>query len=351
MSSIPNHLLIKAINHEPIDRTPIWVMRQAGRYLPEYIKLKNKAGGFINLIKNPELACEITMQPLNRFSLDSAIVFSDILVIADMIGINLSFVENKGPVFDKTITTQSDLESLQVLDDITKLNYVFQTIKLIKKELNNKKPLIGFIGSPWTVATYVIEGNSSKTFKNVLHLLKNDVSLMHNILDMLTNISIKYLNKQIESGIDVAMIFDTWGSLLSDNDYEIFSLNYIKKIKNSIINKDIPIIYYVRESGGKIDFLKKLNVDVIGIDSTTNIREFKNSIGNKFALQGNLDVDILKSDKKTIYNSVNNILKEYNNPSGHIFNLGTGITPDIHPDKVKYLIDVLADVSPQYNVK
>ena len=143
-------------------------------------------------------------------------------------------------------TLLEDLESLEILDDITKLNYVFQTIKLIKKELNNKKPLIGFIGSPWTVATYVIEGNSSKTFKNVLHLLKNDVSLMHNILDMLTNISIKYLNKQIESGIDVAMIFDTWGSLLSDDDYEIFSLNYIKKIKNSIINKDIPIIYYVR---------------------------------------------------------------------------------------------------------
>ena len=197
MLSTHNCLLLKAIRNEPISRTPIWIMRQAGRYLPEYIKLKNKAGGFINLVTNPELACEITLQPLKRFSLDSAIVFSDILVISDVIDIKLSFIEKKGPVFDKTITSRKDYEAVKDIYNIEKLNYVFDTIKLLKKELNGEKPLIGFIGSPWTVATYIIEGNSSKTFSKVFDILKKDKELLHDILDLITKISIEYLNKQI----------------------------------------------------------------------------------------------------------------------------------------------------------
>jgi|TARA_Y100000389_G_C17461006_1_gene521693 uroporphyrinogen decarboxylase len=351
MPLTPDYLLLKAIRNEPIDRTPIWIMRQAGRYLPEYINLKNKAGGFINLVKNPELACEITLQPLKRFELDSAIVFSDILVVADMMGIELSFVENKGPVFDKVIRTEKDLDNIEQIHNIEKLDYVFNTIKLLKKELSGKKPLIGFIGSPWTVATYIIEGNSSKTFANVRKMLEGDEKLLHGILDMLTNISISYLNKQIEAGIDVAMIFDTWGSLLNDEQYEKFSLRYINKIKHSISNQDIPLIYYVRETDKKLEALKSLDIDVLGIDSTTEIGVIKKQIGDKFALQGNLDVNILKKDEKDIIIEIKKILTSYGSNSGHVFNLGTGITPDINPDKVKILIDNLADISSKINVK
>lgn len=351
MSLIKNNRILDVLNGVPVDRTPIWIMRQAGRYLPEYIRLKNKAGGFINLVKNPDLACEITLQPLKRFELDSAIVFSDILVVADMLDIKLSFVENKGPVFDKVIRTEKDLSKIKKTDDIEKLDYVFNTIKLLKKELADKKPLIGFIGSPWTVATYIIEGNSSKTFANVLKMLECEEMLLHKILDMLTDISIDYLNKQIESGIDVAMIFDTWGSLLNDEQYEKFSLRYINKIKNGISNQDIPLIYYVRETGNKIKAIKNLEIDVLGIDSTTDIGVIKKQIGNKFALQGNLDVNILKKDQSDIIKAIKHTLNSYGSKSGHIFNLGTGITPDINPDKVKMLIDNLANISSKFNVK
>ena len=352
MSLTHNHLFLKAIKNKPIERTPIWIMRQAGRYLPEYISLKNKAGGFINLVKNPELACEITLQPLKRFSLDSAIVFSDILVISEILGIKLSFIENKGPVFDKTIRSEKDLNALDInAYDVGNLDYVFNAIKLLKNELNGEKPLIGFIGSPWTVATYIVEGNSSKKFTNVLGILKNNPKLLHKILNLLTDISIKYLNKQILSGIDVAMIFDTWGGLLNDDEYQEFSLFYVNKIKTSLINKNIPLIYYVRETGKKIDILKNIDIDVLGVDSSVNLGLIKQQIGNKFALQGNLDVDVLKLDESRMRLAVDNILNNYNSPSGHIFNLGTGITPDINPDKVKMLIDILADISPKYNVK
>ena len=352
MSQTHNHLFLKAIRNEPIERTPIWIMRQAGRYLPEYINLKNKAGGFINLVKTPELACEITLQPLKRFSLDSAIVFSDILVISEMLGIKLSFIENKGPVFDKTIRSERDLNILNIEKyDVANLEYVFDTIRLIKNELNDKKPLIGFIGSPWTVATYVVEGNSSKEFKNVMGMLKTNPELLHKILDILTDISIKYLNQQIASGIDVAMVFDTWGGLLDDEDYKEFSLYYLEKIKSALVNKNIPLIYYVRETGKKIHILKDIDIDVLGIDSSSNIGVIKKQVRNNYALQGNLDVNVLKLEESQMRVAVDDILSSYDSPSGHIFNLGTGITPDINPDKVKILIDILADISPKYNVK
>ena len=255
-------------------------------------------------------------------------------------------------MFDKTIRSEKDLHALNINEyDTDSLDYVFDAIKLLKNELNGKKPLIGFIGSPWTVATYIVEGNSSKKFTNVLSMMKNNPTLLHKILNILTDISIKYLNRQILSGIDVAMIFDTWGGLLNDSEYKEFSLSYIDKIKASIINKDIPLIYYVRETEKKIHILKNMNIDVLGIDSSTNIGFIKQHVKNKYALQGNLDVEVLKQDEKTMRKAVENILTSYNSPSGHVFNLGTGITPDINPDKVKMLIDILADISPKYNVK
>ena len=256
MSTINDCLLLRAIRKEPVERTPIWIMRQAGRYLPEYIALKNKAGGFINLVKNPELACEITLQPLKRFSLDSAILFSDILVISDVFGIKLSFEENKGPVFDKTINSFKDLKNITSDYEIDRLDYVFKAIKLTKHELNGKNPLIGFIGSPGTVATYFIEGNSTKKFHKVFKMLDENKELVHALLEEITKVSIKYINAQILSGIDVVMIFDTWGGLLEGEMYKEFSINYVNKIRDSISSNKTPIIYYVRNPKNKADILK-----------------------------------------------------------------------------------------------
>ena len=232
--SLDNHLLLRAIRKEPVERTPVWIMRQAGRYLPEYIKLKNQAGGFMNLIRNPELACEITLQPLERFNLDSAIIFSDILVISELFGVELEFVEKVGPVLSKTLRTEDDLKKINTDFDFEKVDYVYKTAKLLKTELNNKVPLIGFIGSPWTVATYLIEGNSTKSFTKVLNILKNDKIFLKSLLDTITKASINHLESQIKSGVDVTMIFDTWGGLLEGDLYEEFSLRYINAIHSSL---------------------------------------------------------------------------------------------------------------------
>ena len=209
------HLLIKTINHEKVDRTPIWIMRQAGRYLPEYIRTKNKAGGFMGLIRNPELACEVTMQPLARYPLDSAILFSDILVVADMFEMNLRFEDKVGPIFDNPLRTESDLRALPNELDVSKLSYVNETIKNIKTELKDSLPLIGFIGSPWTVATYLVEGNSTKKFTHIKSMMTGNQNLLEKILQMVTKGSIDYVNEQIKHGVDALMIFDTWGGLLS----------------------------------------------------------------------------------------------------------------------------------------
>ena len=243
--SLDNHLLLRAIRKEPVERTPVWIMRQAGRYLPEYIKLKNQAGGFMNLIKNPELACEITLQPLERFNLDSAIIFSDILVITELFGIELEFIEKVGPVLSKTLRTEDDLKKINTDFDFEKVDYVYKTAKLLKTELNNKVPLIGFIGSPWTVATYIIEGNSTKNFSKVLNILKNDKIFLKSLLDTITKASINHLERQIKSGVDVTMIFDTWGGLLEGDLYEEFSLQYINAIHSSLKAYKKPMIYYL----------------------------------------------------------------------------------------------------------
>ena len=240
------HLLIKTINHEKVDRTPIWIMRQAGRYLPEYIRTKNKAGGFMGLIRNPELACEVTMQPLARYSLDSAILFSDILVVADMFEMNLRFEDKVGPVFDNPLRTESDLSALPNELDVSKLSYVNETIKNIKTELKDSLPLIGFIGSPWTVATYLVEGNSTKKFTHIKNMMTSNQNLLEKILQMVTKGSIDYVNEQIKHGVDALMIFDTWGGLLSKDEYYNFSIKYIENIISSTNTSHVPIIYYSR---------------------------------------------------------------------------------------------------------
>ena len=338
------HLLIKSISHQKVDRTPIWIMRQAGRYLPEYIKTKNRAGGFMGLIRNPDLACEVTMQPLKRYPLDSAILFSDILVVADMFNMNLRFEDKIGPIFDNPLRTESDLKKLPSELDVSRLSYVNETIKNIKGELKDSLPLIGFIGSPWTVATYLVEGNSTKKFTHIKNMLSVDKNLLEKILEMITKGSIDYVNQQIKHGVNALMIFDTWGSLLSKDDYYRFSLKYIEKIISSTKTDHVPIIYYSR-SKSNFECLKNMGINCVGISSENNLGDIYKLFDKKIAVQGNLDPIILKEDRTRIKNEVIKTLKSFPYDSGHIFNLGSGITPDIDPDKVAYLIDQVHEIS------
>lgn len=338
------HLLIKSIYQEDINRTPIWIMRQAGRYLPEYIKTKNQAGGFMSLIRNPELACEVTMQPLKRYSLDSAILFSDILVVADIFNMQLRFEEKVGPVFDNPIRTESDYNKLPTEFDISNLSYVNQTIENIKSELNDTLPLIGFIGSPWTVATYLIEGNSTKQFSYVKDMLDTNPALLEKILKMITTVSIDYVNEQVDSGVDALMIFDTWGGLLSKDNYVKYSLNYIREIISNIKSNKIPIIYYSR-SKSNFEELKEIDINCIGISSENDLGQIYKFFDKKIAVQGNFDCEILKEDNSVIKSEVIKTLNSFPFDSGHVFNLGSGITPDINPNKVSYLIEQVQELS------
>lgn len=338
------HLLIKSIYQEDINRTPIWIMRQAGRYLPEYIKTKNQAGGFMSLIRNPELACEVTMQPLKRYPLDSAILFSDILVVADIFNMQLRFEEKVGPVFDNPIRTESDYNKLPTEFDISNLSYVNQTIENIKSELNDTLPLIGFIGSPWTVATYLIEGNSTKQFSYVKDMLDTNPALLEKILKMITTVSIDYVNEQVDSGVDALMIFDTWGGLLSKDNYAKYSLNYIREIISNIKSNKIPIIYYSR-SKSNFEELKEIDINCIGISSENDLGQIYKFFDKKIAVQGNFDCEILKEDNSVIKSEVIKTLKSFPFDSGHVFNLGSGITPDINPNKVSYLIEQVQELS------
>ena len=338
------HLLIKSIYQEDIKRTPIWIMRQAGRYLPEYIKTKNQAGGFMSLIRNPELACEVTLQPLKRYPLDSAILFSDILVVADIFNMQLRFEEKVGPVFDNPIRTESDYNKLPTEFDISNLSYVNQTIENIKSELNDTLPLIGFIGSPWTVATYLIEGNSTKQFSYVKDMLDTNPALLEKILKMITTVSIDYVNEQVDSGVDALMIFDTWGGLLSKDNYAKYSLNYIREIISNIKSNKIPIIYYSR-SKSNFEELKEIDINCIGISSENDLGQIYKFFDKKIAVQGNFDCEILKEDNSVIKSEVIKTLNSFPFDSGHVFNLGSGITPDINPNKVSYLIEQVQELS------
>jgi len=338
------HLLIKSIYQEDINRTPIWIMRQAGRYLPEYIKTKNQAGGFMSLIRNPELACEVTLQPLKRYPLDSAILFSDILVVADIFNMQLRFEEKVGPVFDNPIRTESDYNKLPTEFDISNLSYVNQTIENIKSELNDTLPLIGFIGSPWTVATYLIEGNSTKKFSYVKDMLDTNPALLEKILKMITTVSIDYVNEQVDSGVDALMIFDTWGGLLSKDNYAKYSLNYIREITSNIKSNKIPIIYYSR-SKSNFEELKEIDINCIGISSENDLGQIYKFFDKKIAVQGNFDCEILKEDNSVIKSEVIKTLNSFPFDSGHVFNLGSGITPDINPNKVSYLIEQVQELS------
>ena len=345
MQAIKNDRLLRALLKKPVDCTPIWLMRQAGRYLPEYRQIREKAGDFMSLCKTPELACEVTLQPLRRFSLDAAILFSDILTIPDAMGLGLHFVEGEGPVFDHPLRSEAAIQKLSVPDPQSELSYVMEAIQLIKHELADKVPLLGFSGSPWTLASYMVEGAGSKTFAQIKTLLYQRPDVLHQLLDKLAQAVTHYLNAQIVAGVDVVMLFDTWGGLLTTPQYEMFSLYYMKKILNGLKRQNndqkIPVIVFTKGGGLWLEKIAEIECDAISLDWTINLSEAKARVGQKVALQGNLDPAALYASEKTLREAVKQVLEQYGVSTGHVFNLGHGVSPDVDPEKVAILVDAV----------
>lgn len=350
---LKNDRYLKAALSQQVDKTPVWMMRQAGRYLPEYREIREKAGNFMALCTNPELACEVTLQPLRRYELDAAILFSDILTIPDAMGLGLYFKTGEGPAFEKAIRTSSDVKSLFVPDIHDKLSYVTDAVSLIRKELKGEVPLIGFSGSPWTLATYMVEGGTTKNFGHVKGMMFEQPQVMHQLLDILAQSVTAYLNAQIESGAQAVMIFDTWGGVLSTRDYQEFSLKYMQQIiaglKRSHDGNQIPVTLFTKGGAGWLELMAESGADCLGLDWTIDIDVAKQRVGDKVALQGNMDPCVLYSNPQRIEQEVADILAKFGKGNGHIFNLGHGIHPTIEPANVKAYVDAVHQCSEQYH--
>lgn len=353
MTTLKNDTFIKALLKQPTEYTPIWMMRQAGRYLPEYRAVREQAGSFMNLCTNPELACEVTLQPLRRFNFDAAILFSDILTIPDAMGLGLYFTEGEGPRFKNPIRTATDIEKLPIPDPEMELRYVIDAVRLIRKNLENRVPLIGFSGSPWTLATYMVEGGSSKNFARIKKMMFNEPALLHKLLDKLAQSVAAYLNAQIAAGAQVVMLFDTWGGMLTGEDYREFSLHYAQQVrsllKTEIDGIRIPTILFTKGGGLWLESMAQTGYDALGLDWQTDIAQARARVGEKVALQGNLDPLTLYANPEVIVEKTKNILQKYGNGSGHVFNLGHGILPDINPDNVKAMVDAVHEFSRAYH--
>jgi len=345
MSELKNDRFLKALMRQPVDRTPVWMMRQAGRYLPEYRATRAQAGDFMSLCKNTELACEVTLQPLERYELDAAILFSDILTIPDAMGLGLYFEEGEGPKFRKPVRTEADIDQLQVINTASDLSYVTDAVSMIRRELQGRVPLIGFSGSPWTLATYMIEGQSSRDFARAKTMLYTQPELMHQLLDKLALSVIDYLNAQIVAGAQVVQIFDTWGGALSHAAYHEFSLAYMEKIVTGLIKqadgRDVPVILFTKGGGHWLEAMADTGCHALGLDWTVDIGSAKARVGDRVALQGNMDPAVLRADPATIEREVQSILSSFGGGAGHIFNLGHGITPDIDPEHAKAFIEAV----------
>lgn len=348
---IKNDRYLKALYKEKVDCTPVWMMRQAGRYLPEYQKVRKQAGDFMSLCKNPELACEVTLQPLNRFDLDAVILFSDILTIPDAMGLGLKFISGVGPVFENPIIEAKQIYNLPIIDPEIDLNYVTKAIKNINIELQNKVPLIGFTGSPWTLACYMVEGGSSKTWSKIKKLMYQAPELLYLLLDKISDAVILYLKAQISAGVNSLMIFDSWGGVLAFREFENFSKKYMQKIVTALQNyqTQIPITLFSKGAGLWLSSLAETNCNALGVDWTVNLANARKEVGEKVTLQGNLDPHILFADQKTIENNVKQILEDFGAGSGHIFNLGHGILPNTPIENVQIFIDAVHKFSSIYH--
>tara|TARA_B100000686_G_scaffold338354_1_gene410769 strand:- start:681 stop:1742 length:1062 start_codon:yes stop_codon:yes gene_type:complete len=353
MTKLKNNTILKALLRQPTEYTPVWMMRQAGRYLPEYNKTRSRAGDFLSLCKNPDLATEVTMQPLERYSLDAAILFSDILTIPDAMGLGLYFAEGEGPKFERPLRDEREILSLTIPDPYKHLNYVMNAVSQIRKTLDNRVPLIGFSGSPFTLACYMIEGRGGTDFRQIKTMLYTRPELLHHILDITAQSVTNYLNAQIESGAQAVMIFDTWGGVLSHSAYQEFSLRYMKQIltglKREYDGERIPNVTFTKGGGLWLESIAESGCDALGLDWTINIAEARNRVGHKVALQGNLDPAILFSTPEVITTEVERILKDYGSGSGHVFNLGHGISQFTPPESALVLINAVHSLSKKYH--
>ena len=348
MSHIKNDLFLRACKKLPVERTPVWIMRQAGRYLPEYRAIREKAD-FLTMCRTPELASQVTIQPVDIIGVDAAIIFSDILVIPEAMGMKLEMIESEGPIFHHPVRNENDADNLKEIDPTKELKYVLDAVSLTKKELHGRVPLLGFSGSPWTLFTYMVEGRGSKNFRHVKKLIYNNPSLAHKILDKLSRTVADYLSAKIEAGADAVQIFDTWGGILSQKDFAEFSLRYITKVISQIKRKDEPVIVFAKGVHYKMDMLAASGADVISLDWTMDIGKVRNEIGEKVALQGNMDPTILYAEKDVIRKEVKRILSSYGEGSGHVFNLGHGILPDVDPENAKAFVQYVKEESRQFH--
>ena len=353
MAELQNDRFLRALLKQPVDRTPVWMMRQAGRYLPEYRATRAKAGSFMDLCRNKELACEVTLQPLERYPLDAAILFSDILTIPDAMGLGLRFEAGEGPVFEHPIRTQADVDKLHVPDMQDDLGYVMDAVSTIRKALNGRVPLIGFSGSPWTLATYMVEGGSSKTFSKIKAMLFDQPQMLHQILEVLADSVTAYLNAQIESGAQAVQIFDTWGGVLTPRDYQAFSLHYMQKIVDGLIKtregREIPVILFTKGGGLWLESMAETGAHALGIDWTLDLADARARVGDKVALQGNMDPTVLYASPERVRQEVATVLESYGQGTGHVFNLGHGVHPEIDPETVGAFIDAVVELSPKYH--
>ena len=353
MSELKNDRFLRALLRQPVDRTPVWMMRQAGRYLPEYRATRQQAGSFLDLCKNTELACEVTMQPLRRYPMDAAILFSDILTVPDALGLGLYFEEGEGPRFRKTVRSEADLAGLNRFNAEDDLAYVMSAVSAIRRELNGQVPLIGFSGSPWTLATYMVEGGSSKDFAHIKTMAYNQPELMHQLLSLLADAVADYLTAQVRAGAQALQIFDTWGGSLSAAGYKEFSLKYMQRIIARLPveadGRKVPVIVFTKGGGQWLNAIAECGAQAVGIDWTTDIGVARSLVGDRVAVQGNMDPSMLFASPQRIRSEVASILAGYGHGTGHVFNLGHGITPGVNPDHVTAFVDAVLEYSPQYH--
>ncbi len=353
MTELKNDRFLRALMRQPVDRTPLWIMRQAGRYLPEYRATRAKAGNFLSLCKNSELACEVTLQPIDRFDLDAAILFSDILTVPDAMGLGLGFYEGEGPRFSNPVRTSADVERLPIPDPEGELKYVMDAVRTIRRELNGRVPLIGFSGSPWTLAAYMVEGEGSRDFSKAKGMMFDQPMLMERLLDKITQSVAAYLNGQIAAGAQAVMIFDTWGGMLSPRDYLRFSLDPMRKVIAQLTRENdgrrVPVVLFTKGGGQWLEPMAESGADALGLDWTTDLGLARQRVGHKVALQGNMDPNVLYASPERIREEVASVLAAYGHGEGHVFNLGHGIHPGINPEHVAALVQAVRELSPAYH--
>jgi uroporphyrinogen decarboxylase len=342
---LKNDLLLRALLREPTPRRPIWLMRQAGRYLPEYRATRRRAGTFMAMCTNPQIACEVTLQPIDRFPLDAAILFSDILTIPHAMNLGLEFEAGEGPRFERPVRSAADVDKLWVPDPGRELRYVIDAVALIRRELGGRVPLIGFAGSPWTVGTYMVEGGGSKNFGRIKRMMYESPRVLHRLLDVLARSTVSYLNAQVAAGAQAVMLFDTWGGVLTPAQYEEFSLRYMAQVVDALTRESegrrVPNIVFTKGGGAWLGKIAAIGCDAVGVDWTTDLASARQAVDGRVALQGNLDPSALFAPPETLRAETIRVLDSYGAGAGHVFNLGHGITPDVDPERVALVVDTV----------